>query len=484
MSLWAKFKGWIQSWFEGAQYSIERSYIPAQVQSPTKDIPAGTRMELLRKSRYFEQNNAIFNRCADLFECYTVGCGHEITPSSSDPEWNERAKKWWSGWEDNADMTTRQSFGTLMGLLARTGFVDGGCFVKLGYGESGRPRIQLVEGHMVKTPPDKAESEGISIIDGVRVDGKGRPVGYYIGQETGKGQVDYQPFSTRVVLHYFEPSRPGQYRELPMVYPVINVLHDLDDLHRLTMQKAKDAAEITNVIKNDAGEVDSRNKTRQRLTRSVTLSDGSTTATESSSSYYQSTVGGRTVVLRKGDELEQFRSDQPGVVTMEYWKLLTEQFCAGVGIPYCLVFPSSMQGTVYRGALDMANSWFRARFEVIAEVERRIYQFVMNWARFNVRELADAPADWANVSIHPPRAVNVDVGRNSSAMLAELKQGATNYELIYGPLGKDWREQFRKLKEQHDYAKEIGLPLPGAMTETKADTEPQPTPEPAKTVTK
>jgi hypothetical protein len=56
-------------------------------------------------------------------------------------------------------------------------------------------------------------------------------------------------------------------------------------------------------------------------------------------------------------------------------------------------------------------------------------------------------------------------------MLAELEVNATNYEMIYGPLGLDWREQFRKRAEQEKYARELGLQL-GAKPKPAEPAEP------------
>jgi lambda family phage portal protein len=466
--------------YEGATFSPVRSHVPGSVQSARFDASASTRTELVRKSRYFERNNAIVNRLADLFECYTVGTGLQLSPASSDAQYNAAAKAWWDGWTRYCDLTSLQGFGTVQALIARTWFIDGEVFIKLTRGDSGRPRLQLIEGHRVRTPSELAHLEGTRIIDGVLIDQSGRPVGYYIADEDERGRLTFTgPTPADSVIHLFEPSRPGQYRGLPFLYPVINELHDLDDLHDLEMRAAKDAADITNVIKTKTGELAKpADLIRQRATQSTAISTGATVQ-ESKSDYYQPRTGGRTVVLQKDDEMEQFRSERPGVVTRDYWRYKTELVCTGVGIPYVLVFPDSMQGTVYRGALDMANAFFRARSGVIADVCRRIYEFVMLWATANEPTLRDKPGDWGAVTIHPPRAVNVDVGRNSAAVLAELEVGATNYELIYAPLGLDWREQFRKLAEQKTFAKEIGLELGPKPQPPKPELAPVPDPEDA-----
>jgi capsid protein len=461
MNFFAKLLRWVFARYEGATFSTRRSTIWSAVQSARFDATCSTRMELVRKSRYFEKNNAIVNRLADIFECYTVGQGLQLSPATGSPEWNAKAKQSWDGWARYADLTSLQSFGCLQSLIARTWFVDGEVFILLTKGESGAPRLQLIEGHRVQTPPTLAKQEGVSVVDGVQIDKTGRPMGYYIGEEDARGRLMFgAPTPSASVIHVFEPGRPGQYRGLPFGSSVINELHDLDDLHILEMTAAKDAGKVTNVITNAAGEVDPTTMRRIRMSQGVTTNTGAA-ATETSDAYYEQSIGAGTVVMKTGDGLQQFRSERPSVVTRDYWRYKTELVCTGYGIPYVLVFPDSMQGTVYRGALDMAASFFRARASVMADVCRRIYEWRALWAKANEPFLRDAPGDWKAVAIQLPRAVNVDVGRNSAAMLQELTMGATNWANIYGPLGLDWRVELRAKAEQakfvHDLAAEYGI---------------------------
>jgi lambda family phage portal protein len=462
--------------YEGAQWSADRSYLSAGVQSARFDADSSTRTQLVRKSRYFERNSALYNRMADLFESYTVGTGLVCQPASSDLEWNIAAKGWWDQWCKFPDLTSLQPFGTLQSLVARTWFVDGEVFILKMRGRTNNPRIALVEGHLIATPD--AYREDPRVIDGIRVDDRGRPEAYYIGQEDLKTRriVFGNPTPASDVIHVFEPGRPGQYRGLPFVYPVINLLHDLDDLQILEMRRAKKVAGIADVIKNSKGEANVE-RLRQQSYNATTTTSLDTTATESRVKYINDVLGGKTLYLKPNEDYIPNAPNLPSVSTREYWRLLMSQICLGCGFPFVIVDPDSMQGTVYRGSLDMANAFFRARSSIVAAAVEQIYGYVMGSARYLDLKLNDSPDDYWRVSIQPPRAVNVDVGRNSTAMLQELAAGATTWEQHYSSLGLDWREQFNRLKEQQDYAKSIGLNLsfPGQAAPQQA--APQPDPE-------
>jgi hypothetical protein len=102
----------------------------------------------------------------------------------------------------------------------------------------------------------------------------------------------------------------------------------------------------------------------------------------------------------------------------------------------------------------------------------RIYEHWARWAKSNVEGLYDPPADFWAWRSRPPRAVNVDVGRNSTATLAELAAGLTTLEAEYAALGKDWREQTVQRADELAFirqcAEERGI-TPGEIASSVAD---------------
>lgn len=448
MNFLARMKFGARAFWEATRYRQGRPRIATTYQSAREDYTRSTRQRLQELARYWERNSALVNRLADLFECYVVGPqGLRVNPASADAAWNENALAWWKKWERYADVATLQGFGVLQGMVAREWFIDGEAFIIKVQGDNGIPRLQVIEAHRVETPPEKSTEEGVTVCDGVQIDTvTGRPTGYWVWTPDAKKQKAFRLIPAEMVIHVFEPSRAGQYRGIPFLSSALNTLDDLDELKRLELKAARAAAVVANIIENAAGEFDPVALYQNGGAISQAAS-GEVTA-------YQQRLGGETIALRAGEKLTQFKSDRPSVVTREYWSSLQAEICAACGIPAILVFPDTMQGTQYRGSLDMASTFFRARSAVMQEVVRRVYEWVMGYA---IREIGKPPEYWYAVSIQPPRAVNVDVGRNSAAMLAELAAGVTNYELIYAPEGLDWREEMTALAAQREYAKGIGL---------------------------
>lgn len=439
----------------GVRWSPHRSWLPGYVQDARFDADQMTRWEIVRKSRYFERNSALLNRLADLFEQFVVGAGGlQLMPASSDEEWNGRAKTWWDEWCKFCDLTSLQSFGTIQSLIARSWFIDGEIFILKTRGSEAprRPRIQLIESHRVCTPPNLATEEGRTMIDGVEIDSRGRPIAYWV--RDGLLDETFRRVPADQMVHHFEPSRPGQYRGLPFLHAVLNDLHDLDDLQILEMAAAKDGAEKSTFFKTATGEQNAESMRRERWGQPTQTSTGADVL-ENRTKYVRDVIGGRTVGMKIGEDVQQFLPNRPTGATQALWNILCGKVCMGTGISKLLVMPESIQGTVARGELALANAFFRSRSMCLADSLREIRNYVIGWGVLNDVEIADPPADWRNVTVRAPRAVDVDVGRNANAVVAGLAAGTTTYQDVYGELGQDWRPQLRQRAIEAKYIRDL-----------------------------
>jgi capsid protein len=260
---------------------------------------------------------------------------------------------------------------------------------------------------------------------------------------------------------------------------VLNDLHDLDDLQLLEMDAAKENAKVSRVIETANGEL-SEDEVQRGTDEQVAADSGDITAIRR---WYKETFGGEVEVMMRGDKYHQHAGERPSVVTQGYWDYLCSKICAGYGISKLLVYPWTLQGTVTRMDLDAQAGFFRSRSAVIASAVRRIWIWVMQWEKSNNRLLADPPADWTRINIRPPRSVNVDVGRNSSALIAEYEAGLSTLDDIYGPGGFDYREKMRQraieFAEARELEREFNLP-PGTLIKSTLEVlkANQPKPEP------
>lgn len=420
-----------------------RSWLDAVYGDARFDASQATRSEIARKARFFEANDAIVNRLADLFEQYTVGpTGIPVIPSTSDEAFNATAAREWAAWCERCDFNGQVSFSTMQSLAARAWFIDGdGFWVKTSnMGFPAEPRLQMVESHRVSGPDQGFNSSRVH--DGVALDSYGRPVGFWINTATpGEMTTAHRLFAASDVVHIWEPSRIGMLRGLSFLYPVLNDLHDLSDLGIYEMRAAKASAEPTTVITNEAGELTTgqlEDLQRSRFSGTVQNAEG-TDITVEKSKYYANSPGGRTLIAQRGDKVEQFVSQRPSVAVQAFWDHIIGKICVGVGMSKLLVFPASMQGTVVRADLDVCDAWFRSRSSVMQGKVVEVYQWWIKWAVLNVPGMTNPPKDFLRCTTRAPRSVKVDVGYDSAATIAELKAGLRTYESICAPMGEDWR---------------------------------------------
>ncbi len=487
---WRAARNYIRA---GQRYSRDRSDMWGEVGEPYEEITSAERREIVRKCHIFEGRNAIVNQFSDLIEQYAIGPhGLQFIPSSSDIKWNAAAKKFWDAAQENIDLTSLQTFGTLQALIARAVYIrDGESFALLTHGTETRkpvdksrpefpmpverPRVQIIESHRIATPPNLQEQEGVRIFDGVRVDDRRRPIGFYVrdvhSNSLGIGEQVFRYYTTDQLIQMGEPSRAGEFRFLPLLYPVLDDIHDLDDLQTLGMRSAKNQSRLANVIKNSSGEFSPTQVTRNRF-RVGTQDANANAVAEDRLRHYKQVLGAETIALRKGEEFEQAESKTPSQSMQWLLEYITWKICAGVGIPKILVYPQSIQGTVSRGEYDRANAFFRARSAALASFFKRIYLYFIEWGINNIPDMSSPPSDWRNCTYRPPRAVNVDVGRNSAAKIAELESGGGTLEGWYAELGEDYVAQLtqkaREAKLIHELAKEFGV-TPGEISKPVLD---------------
>lgn len=439
------------------------------------DLNNATRSQLVLWSRELEENGGIYVALVGLFEKFTVGAnGLQFIPNSSDTAWNQKARDWWTGWERVCDLTSLQHFGTIQNLIARTWFKDGEIFILKTYGRDRdgvkRPRIQLIECQRVRSPASLPLPQ--RIFDGVEVNDIGRPVAYWISSGLDDKVV------TRVdaanVVHIFEPVRANQYRGIPIPYAVLNDIIDYRQLMAYEMLKAKDNADTSRVFKTNTGDVPAGQVFKSKFNDAGTTNTGAATV-ESRTRYLEKATGAKIIGLLPNEEMAEHVSSGVSAGTQYQHEEVLSVICAGVEISKQLVMPSSMQGTVVRADLDSCAMSFRCRSAFLANALAYIYRWALTEAIYaNENGLGvNVPDDYLKVTARPPRAPNVDVGRNSAAIIAEIKAGLRTYEGTIGEMGGDWREVFTQKGQELAFAAEVEkkFTLPaGAILESMMET--------------
>lgn len=458
--------------------SPDRPYIPAYTRDARYDATSYVRWEICRKVRYYRRNTWLLPRLEEVDVKYSVGPnGLSVTPASYDSEWNKRMEEAFLEWCEAPFRDSSLPMSKGHRLMAREVHDDGEVFANLTslkwMGQPSKPAVELIESHRISSPGGEYgwEERNQNVIDGVILgrDAFGKLVGRAAGFSVrdgveGESWRDIPAFDgTRPaaggVVHVFDPDRIGMYRAISAYAPILNETADLELLAALEMDKAKTNSEFAGFIKTWNGELpDNFQRTVSGLgIRGEPRVPGTADDADLQKriEQFRKVISARLVGLKPGEEPVFPANPSPSAAQQWLWKLTIEKICAARGIPMLLVLPDSIQGTVARAILDDANLTFRSRFRNYAIAAHAFYMYFASWAIYNVKGLQNPPADWRKCHITSPRACNVDVGRNSAAMLAEWAMGKTNLTDIASSEGTTARKLLEKKADDVGLTKTI-----------------------------
>lgn len=437
-------------------FDPDRSYRPGFVRDARYDANSFTRWELARKIRYDRRNCWLLARHQEVYTKWSVGPnGLQVIPDSSDPEWNKRMLEDYQEWSESPCLDSTLTMPQVHRSMAGEKLFDGELFLNFTHdkapGKQATPALQLIESHRCSTPGTEYSTREVDdLVDGVQLrrGANGQPTkpeGYWIKDGFDGDAWTFR--STDQMHHVFDPHRVGMYRDITPYHTVLNPIGDLEDLGDMEMQRAKQNSEIAYLVKTASGELNGNLRRESRYGTVPTATTETDKQFAARINQYRKILGSRVVSGRKDDEWQQWANSNPSAATQWYWLYKTAQVCSAVGIPLLVCFPefiTQIQGTVVRGIYDEAHEFFRSQYFLFAVAARKIYRYRAQWARYNVKDLADAPADWAKCHVIPPRAINVDIGNQSAATLAELEAGITNWDDIAGRHGTTAEVLIRK----------------------------------------
>jgi len=450
--------------YEAALWSADRSWLRAYVQDAGQDLDEGTRLEILRRARYQEKNSPVFQRVLDLLETNIVGTGLTPTPATSSPEFNAQAAAWFARWAAHCDLAEIETFGGLQSKIVRGMGVDGEIFTHLCKDDTGRPRLQLIESHrIVSCRVTEPEASGLTEQAGVLHDSLGRRRAYLFGDLKGAA-VTALPASQ--IVHFAEPARAGQVRGLSLFHACLTTIQDLHELQKLEMLCAKSAALHAFVFKRQGGEA-----TTDPTADADTLDQLNAQSAALAAAGYdpvrmaqlRTAIGGQTVFLNEGEQLDQTKNDRPSAAMREFWEYLTSLVARAVGLSRAALHDyEGWSGPALRAAIVSDNRFYQVRTAALTDRLQKIYVYAIGWAIENKEITASAPIDWDATRWHAPRRPTIDVGRDSKANLDELSRGVRTLRDLLGEMGLDWREVVTQRAEEIAFmeaeSKRLGIP--------------------------
>lgn len=438
----------VNKW-EAAGWTEKRANLPNNPLPVKRDIQPTDRKTVMARCRLFEKNNPIMGALLEAFASYGVHTGINPLSASSSMAFNRAADDYWDEWVNYAFVDSRLNFYKGQELIDRRELVDGDIASILTYNDNGDARIQLMEGHQIRsaTSPE-SENE----FDGVLLDGRGRPVGYrfFADSDTVLDESKSRLISADDVVLHYSPIRVRQYRGIGKFANVLPALHDLHELLGAEMEVAKANTQDRDIIYNDTGEDEDDDATKSRYSlkdRSTGDEDETVEQAEARKQFYEQQFGPKTSYMLKGHKHEHVVINRPSPAWQGYVRLLLREICAGTGVSYDLVLdPSEQGGAPIRFVIEKDQRFFERRIMQRISEYRRIRNYVIGKAIDN-GALYGAPRDWWKHDWKKPRRASVDLGRDAKSRVQLLAAGYDCPQEFYGEDGKDWRKQLRNKAE-------------------------------------
>ncbi len=415
------------------------------------------RQKLVAHSRQLHKDNAYMKRFVELVSTHVVGPDGiqfeseiETEPGAPNEAWNDLVEQHFGEWCECCTADDRLSWIEFQQLAVETVAVDGEAIVRLvrGMGPYGL-KLELIDSDRLDHSLNTPFRGGRRIVMGVEMDIWGRRIAYHL--KTAHPSDTYgMPKRERVladeILHLYVEDRAEGVRGVPWATPVMVQLNMLHRLWTSVLAAANAEADRIGIIKGS----------KDLLPGESSGLDPKGMAQEISSEMatFMGIDAGLDVVFPP--------LNHPSPSLEPFTRFLLKGTSAGLGVSY-----HSLAGDVsdanYSSArvalLDERDMWRKRQAWIIRKLHGPVFKawLEMAWLKGRIAlPVTDfkricAPRWW-------PRSWDwVDPEKDADAALKSIAGALSTHQEELGARGRDWRETFRQLKAEQDYAEQIGL---------------------------
>jgi len=309
-------------------------------------------------------------------------------------------------------------------------------------------RLMVIEGERLDWTMTRSQN-GNRAVQGVEIDGEGRPVAYHILRDTWEGaMLPMGMGTTRIpadeIIHLFRRRRPGQVRDVSWLAPILWSLRDLTEYDTTLIRKAYVEACLAVVV--TGGETD-------------TLSDTSGGLLQDSAGRTVEAIEPQMILYRSGPGEVTTVSPSGGGSHLGFAKRTLEAASVGTGLTYDQV-SGDLSGANYSslraGKIEFRRHLEQVQYTLLVPVMcSRIAQWFFQ--RGAETGLFDGPMPLARHI--PPSPEMVDPGKDGAALLMLVRAGFLSPQEVAGMLGSDFDQVMSDIAKANAVTDEFGLIL-------------------------
>ena len=237
------------------------------VQSEDRELPMGDRLSLITLLLDQKRNNPVVKALCRLREEDTIGSGIHPRPQTGDEVLDAELTEMWREYSDNCEVSGLSMMDTQK-LISSMPLIHGdGGLVCIDDG-----RVQLIAGEQIGTGDTASDivehGNDPMIIEGVKIDKVGRPIGYFVGSRSTGSLEDVQFIDTEHFIHHTKRMRAGQLRGVPELATAVDALMDVQEYEKTEMLSAKVSAMLSATVKRENSldfEIGDRGESEERL---------------------------------------------------------------------------------------------------------------------------------------------------------------------------------------------------------------------------
>jgi capsid protein len=356
--------------FEAAEHSINRGLVILNTVEPRRELPAQTRLELLKKARWLYNNVGVAAYLIEHLAQRAVGTGIVPKARTANAEWNRMAER---AFEDRAcaeawafDASSQVNFYGAQSLILRQVACDGDFFAQFLTTQTGGARVRFIGGEAVGSTADSSDRS----FDGVLLDQFGAPLSYRVITDRANGK--YTDVPAQDMLHFRHIRRAGYPRGASWLHNAAINLQDLSEILSYTKGAFKAGAQIGySITSNEAAKIGL----------------------------------GAKITTSEGDDLS------------------TERLYNGA----LMIFVGA-SGTEFRGLLEVAQNFLERLQQMLVDQFCRPFWKFWIYQEIQAGRLPYPGDDWWRCEFIPPKKITVDNGRDGRLYSDLMDKGYMSWE--------------------------------------------------------
>lgn len=398
-------------------------------------------------------------------------------------EWARKVERRWEAWSENpveCDLTGRQTIAQMTAAAYRSWFGPGEIVAQL---PSYRRAIATTKCKVLLIPANRlvhADNPLINMVQGVRMDATGFPIGYRFRMRGAFGferDVDVRArdgVGRPQVVHVFDGAA-GQVRGITPLAPALLVVRQFDQLANATLSAALIQAIFAATVESSAPTPEILQALQDPGEQGV--GGGSIEGLlGAKTEWYDSTKidlgnAGKVAHMFPGEKLSLLRSEHPNSTYDPFARFLLREIARCIGVTFEQL-TGDYTGATY-SSVRMATSEI---FQIVTyrrknicgrflqpiyetwleeEVDAGRIEFPGGLEGFLDNRSAAASCYWRGPA--KPQADDLKFAKSAETL---MKIGVLPMEVICAELGLDWEDVQDALKREQDRRRKLGLPDP------------------------